>query len=202
MVTFEGIFLWNNHPNYKVQGLVRGRVGNWTIPRAVATPVPDSKSNPIQTRRPLASQRLISLKDGDQPGEQVRSCVTYAAPDKHSHWHGKRLECFFSSNIFELVQNCHLCLFLSALSTLLPPEVVLLPILVKSWQCCQFCQVLPMLPCSLQTPKTHTHTRQTCVPAQTDMRKNTNTNTNLTFGVFQLAPLTPLDSQASFVQKK
>ena len=70
----------------------------------------------------------MSLKDGDQPGEQVRSCVTYAAPDKHSYWNGNRLECFFP-NIFELVQNCHLCFFLSALSTLLPPEVVLLPIL-------------------------------------------------------------------------
>ena len=48
MVTLEGIFLWTNHPYREAQGLVRKRVGHWTILRAVETPVPDSKSNPIQ----------------------------------------------------------------------------------------------------------------------------------------------------------
>ena len=48
MVTLEGIFLWTNHPYHEAQGLVRKRVGHWTILRAVETPVPDSKSNPIQ----------------------------------------------------------------------------------------------------------------------------------------------------------
>ena len=49
MVTLEGIFLWTNHPYHGAQGLVRKRVGHWTIPRTVETPVPDSKSNPIQS---------------------------------------------------------------------------------------------------------------------------------------------------------
>ena len=49
MVTLEGIFLWTNHPYHEAQGLVRKRVGHWTILRAVETPVPDSKSNPIQS---------------------------------------------------------------------------------------------------------------------------------------------------------
>ena len=49
MVTLEGIFLWTNHPYHEAQGLVRKRVGHWTILRAVATPVPESKSNPIQS---------------------------------------------------------------------------------------------------------------------------------------------------------
>ena len=35
-----------------LSGLVRKRVGHWTILRAVATPVPDSKSNPIQRAGP------------------------------------------------------------------------------------------------------------------------------------------------------
>ena len=48
MVTLEGIFLWNYHPYREAEGLVRERVGHWTILRAVETPVPDSKSNPIQ----------------------------------------------------------------------------------------------------------------------------------------------------------
>ena len=48
MVTLEGIFLWNYHPYREAEGLVRERVGHWTILRAVATPVPESKSNPIQ----------------------------------------------------------------------------------------------------------------------------------------------------------
>ena len=51
MVTLEGIFLWTNHPYHEAQGLVRKRVGHWTILRAVETPVPDSKSNPIQSYR-------------------------------------------------------------------------------------------------------------------------------------------------------
>ena len=49
MVTLEGIFLWNYHPYREAEGLVRERVGHWTILRAVATPVPESKSNPIQS---------------------------------------------------------------------------------------------------------------------------------------------------------
>ena len=49
MVTLEGIFLWNYHPYHEAEGLVRERVGHWTILRAVATPVPESKSNPIQS---------------------------------------------------------------------------------------------------------------------------------------------------------
>ena len=50
MVTLEGIFLWNYHPYREAEGLVRERVGHWTILRAVATPVPESKSNPIQSK--------------------------------------------------------------------------------------------------------------------------------------------------------
>ena len=49
MVTLEGIFLWTNHPYHEAQGLVRKRVGHWIILRAVVTPVPDSKSNPIRS---------------------------------------------------------------------------------------------------------------------------------------------------------
>ena len=49
MVTLERIFLWNYHPYREAEGLVRERVGHWTILRAVATPVPESKSNPIQS---------------------------------------------------------------------------------------------------------------------------------------------------------
>ena len=52
MVTLEGIFLWNYHPYREAEGLVRERVGHWTILRAVATPVPDTKSNPIQRAGP------------------------------------------------------------------------------------------------------------------------------------------------------
>ena len=40
---------WTNHPYREAQGLVRKRVGHWTILRAVETPVPESKSNPIQS---------------------------------------------------------------------------------------------------------------------------------------------------------
>ena len=43
IVTLGGIFLWNYHPYREAQGLVRERVGNWTILRAVAIPVPDFK---------------------------------------------------------------------------------------------------------------------------------------------------------------
>ena len=50
MVTLERIFLWNYHPYREAEGLVRERVGHWTILRAVATPVPESKSNPIQSK--------------------------------------------------------------------------------------------------------------------------------------------------------
>ena len=53
MVTLEGIFLWNYHPYREAEGLVRERVGHWTILRAVATPVPESKSNPIQHLNPV-----------------------------------------------------------------------------------------------------------------------------------------------------
>ena len=49
MVTLERIVLWNYHPYHEAEGLVRERVGHWTILRAVATPVPESKSNPIQS---------------------------------------------------------------------------------------------------------------------------------------------------------
>ena len=51
MVTLERIFLWNYHPYREAEGLARERVGHWTILRAVATPVPESKSNPIQSKR-------------------------------------------------------------------------------------------------------------------------------------------------------
>ena len=34
--------------HHEAQGLDREMVGHWTIPRAVATTVPDSTSNPIQ----------------------------------------------------------------------------------------------------------------------------------------------------------
>ena len=47
MVTLERIFLWNYHPYREAEGLARERVGHWTILRAVATPVPEGKSNPI-----------------------------------------------------------------------------------------------------------------------------------------------------------
>ena len=50
MVTLERIFLWNYHPYREAEGLARERVGHWTILRAVATPVPESKSNPIQSK--------------------------------------------------------------------------------------------------------------------------------------------------------
>ena len=58
MVTLERIVLWNYHPYHEAEGLVRERVGHWTILRAVATPVPESKSNPIQSI--TASDQLIS----------------------------------------------------------------------------------------------------------------------------------------------
>ena len=51
MVTLERIVLWNYHPYHEAEGLVRERVGHWTILRAVATPVPESKSNPIQSNK-------------------------------------------------------------------------------------------------------------------------------------------------------
>ena len=57
MVTLEGIFLWNYHPYREAEGLVRERVGHWTILRAVATPVPESKSNPIQSN-PIVSHQI------------------------------------------------------------------------------------------------------------------------------------------------
>ena len=50
MVTLERIVLWNYHPYHEAEGLVRERVGHWTILRAVATPVPNSNSNPIQSK--------------------------------------------------------------------------------------------------------------------------------------------------------
>ena len=48
-MVMEGIFLWNYHPYREAEGLVWERVGHWTILRAVATPLPESKSNPIQS---------------------------------------------------------------------------------------------------------------------------------------------------------
>ena len=59
MVTLEGIFLWNYHPYREAEGLVRERVGHWTILRAVATPVPESKSNPIHW--PVAT--ILSIRE-------------------------------------------------------------------------------------------------------------------------------------------
>ena len=50
---FNFTYPWNNHPYHETQGLVRKRAGHWTILRAVAKPVPDRKSNPIQSYRPL-----------------------------------------------------------------------------------------------------------------------------------------------------
>ena len=74
MVTLEGIFLWTNHPYHEAQGLVRKRVGHWTILRAVETPVPDSKSNPIQsTLKGLASQ----CKAQEKYKERLDSGVTW-----------------------------------------------------------------------------------------------------------------------------
>ena len=56
---FYHIFLWNNHP--EAQGLVRERVGHWTILRALATPVPNSKSNPIQFSSILTLELVTSF---------------------------------------------------------------------------------------------------------------------------------------------
>ena len=44
MVTLERIVLWNYHPYHEAEGLVRERVGHWTILRAVATPHNGPKS--------------------------------------------------------------------------------------------------------------------------------------------------------------
>ena len=78
----------------------------------------------------------------------------------------------FSSNIFELVQNCHLCLFLSALSTLLPPEVVLLPTFVKSYQCCHAAYKHQR---HTYTHK-HTHTHKANVCSSTDKHAHKHKN--------------------------
>ena len=108
----------------------------------------------------------MSLKDGDQPGEQVRSCVTYAAPDKHSYWHGNRLECFFhiSLNLFKTatsasfsarsVLSSHLksycCQFLSSLTNV--------AIFVKSCQCRH----------AAQKHQRHTYTHKAHMRSSTD----------------------------------
>ena len=59
MVTLERIFLWNYHPYREAEGLARERVGHWTILRAVATPVPESKSNPIQSNTTLPREEAF-----------------------------------------------------------------------------------------------------------------------------------------------
>ena len=65
MVTLEGIFLWNYHPYREAEGLVRERMGHWTIPRAVATPVPESKSNPIQSNVGVIHMLILVVLHSD-----------------------------------------------------------------------------------------------------------------------------------------